>query len=39
MGDLRSGDTWKAEKAILVKDGQNWAIKSKMEVDVASVWQ
>ncbi|MEK7080257.1 MAG: hypothetical protein AAB925_00275 [Patescibacteria group bacterium] len=39
MGDLKKDLIWTTEKAILVKSGSSWVIKSSEEAEVKTVWQ
>lgn len=39
LGELESGSPWKANKAIMIKVGAKWTIKSAEKVNVATVWQ
>jgi len=39
LGDITKDTTWKANKAIIVKNGNSWIIKSSEWVDIETVWQ
>jgi hypothetical protein len=39
MGDLISGNIWKATKAVIEQVDKKWIIKSSQEVEVDTVWQ
>jgi len=39
LGDLTRSNVWTAKRAIIVKDGENWAIKSVGNVQIDTVWQ
>jgi hypothetical protein len=39
LGDLMRSNIWTAKKAIIVKDGENWVIKSIDNAQIDTVWQ
>ena len=39
LGDIKKGQAWTAQKAILVKRGAVWTVKSSQEVNIKIVWQ
>ena len=39
IGDLTKGDIWTANKAVLIKEKDNWAIKFLEQIKIDSVWQ
>lgn len=39
LGDLVKGNVWKAQKAVLAKNGSIWEIQSEEQVEVMAVWQ
>ena len=39
LGDLIKGTVWKANKAIVVKNVNDWVISSQQQVDVETIWQ
>lgn len=39
LGDIKKGQVWTAQKAILIKEGAVWTIKSSEEINIKTVWQ
>ena len=39
MGNLMEGSPWQAHKSVIIKQGQDWTVKSSEQVNIDTVWQ